>query len=216
MAQCVLVALSGVVGAGKSSTAKAIVQSIRAAGVPAEHIRFQEFVELRSRARSDTTTQSSSRAGISATQRRKETRWSGYKRRHLTMRIAAGYVFRTMLFRWRLSRQPTDTVLVFDRYFYDSLVHYDLRGAGFALRLLLKAIPPPTVAALLLIGERTIRERRSAYSSEYATHVVPGYDELPMHVPGLLVERTDDLSALPEVTSRIVQRVLSKMGRRVN
>ena len=82
------------------------------------------------------------------------------------MRVAVGYTLRTLLFRTRLNRWPKDTVLVFDRYFYDSLVHFELQGARSSLWLLMKVMPVPTVAALLLIRERTILERRPRYSPD--------------------------------------------------
>ena len=203
------VTLSGIVGAGKSSAAKAIVQSLRSAGYQAQHIRFQEFSDLRfaRRGRNGTSKQR-------ASPDRRARRWTDYQRRRMTVGMAAAYVLRTLVYRWRLRRWPADTVLVFDRYFYDSLVHFDLNGAPLLLRLLIKAIPEPAVAALLLIRAPTILARRTDYSAEYAHLVASGYEALPDRFPGLLVARTDDFGAVAQVTSDVVDAVLRKRGRR--
>ena len=97
------VALSGVVGAGKSSAAKAVVERLRSAGCRAEFIRFQDFTRLRER-----------RVAAISKPQRAETRdpdnpgirWGGYERRGLTVRVAVGYALRTLLFRTRLNRCP--------------------------------------------------------------------------------------------------------------
>lgn len=200
------VALSGVVGAGKSTTAKAVVRQLRSAGYPAESVRFQDFTRLRGRRAADALSETVEldRAG---------TRWSGYERRGLSFRVAAGYALRTLVFRARLRRWSHDTILVFDRYFYDSLVHFDLPRAGLSLRLLMGVIPTPTVAALLLVRERTILERRPRYSPEYVRQATQGYEELPERIPGLLVLRTDDLApTADDVADRIVAGVLTRVG----
>ena len=208
------VTLSGVVGAGKSSAAKAIVQSLRSAGFAAEHIRFQEFTGFRARPVTDAEPKPPGDVGRKPAA--DKTRWKGYARRRLTARIAAGYVLRTWLFRARLRRWPKDTVLVFDRYFYDSLVHFDLSTAGIPLKVLLAAIPAPTVAALLLIRDTTILERRSRYAPEYARQAAEGYEALPERLRELLVVQTDEFASVGEVTSRIVARVLTRIGRRTD
>ena len=205
------VALSGVVGAGKSTTAKAVVRQLRSAGYPAESVRFQDFTRLRGRRAADAMSSATNPETVELD--RAEKRWSGYERRGLSFRIAAGYALRTLVFRARLRRWSHDTILVFDRYFYDSLVHFDLSRAGLSLRLLMGVIPTPTVAALLLVRERTILERRPRYSPEYVRQATQGYEELPERIPGLLVLRTDDLApTADDVADRIVAGVLTRVG----
>ena len=81
------VTLSGVVGAGKSTAAKAIVQALRSAGCPAEHIRFQEFTDVRF---ASLRRKESPKAQPSPT--RSAPRWTAYQRRRMTIGIAAGYL----------------------------------------------------------------------------------------------------------------------------
>ena len=134
-------------------------------------------------------------------------------RRRLTAAITAGYVLRTMLFRFRVRRWPKETVLVFDRYFYDNLVHYDRGMIGVPLTLFTSAIPTPTLAVLLLVREPTILDRRPGYSEEYVNQLVPAYEELPHRFPGLVVMRTDDPGSIASVGCRIANRVLAGAAR---
>ena len=198
MGRRITIALSGVVGAGKSSAAKAIVHSLRTAGYAAEYVRFQEFTTLRALTRSARTSPEGSTI-----------RGMNYQRRSLTVITAAAYGARTLLFRWRLMRWSKATVLVFDRYFYDSLVHYDLEMAGKPLALLLRMIPRPTIASVLLIQDTTVLERR-AYSMEYAKQAAQAYAELPNRIHGLLVVQTDEVRSIRNLADTIVAQVLTK------
>jgi thymidylate kinase len=128
----------------------------------------------------------------------------------MSFAVAAGYWLRTLLFRVRLRRRPKGTVLVFDRYFYDSFAHFEVNRGGLPMALLARLTPPPTVGAVLLVGEQTIRERRSRYSPEYANQVVRAYEELSKRFPGLLVARTDSFDAVGEIADRIVAGVLAR------
>ena len=204
MSKRMTVTLSGVVGAGKSTTAQAIVQALRAGGLSAEHIRFQEFTQLRVASREPRGRDATPAPASSPGSGRQETRWTGYRRRRLSVGVAAGYAMRVLVYRWRLARIPPGTVAVFDRYFYDSLAHYDLEAAGWPLKVLLKAIPRPTVATLLLAEETTILRRRAHYSREYAHEVARSYEQLPLYLPNLQVARTDAFDALGPVVARAV------------
>jgi thymidylate kinase len=197
-----VVTLSGVVGAGKSSAATAIVRELHSAGYHATQVRFQDFIGARARGQHQ--------ASPSPAAGRAETRWHGYRRRRLTPRLAAGHAVRTLLFRARLRRWPSDTVLVFDRYFYDSLVHFDLESAGWPLQLLLRIIPAPTISAFLLIEERTILERRPGYSKAYAEQVSAAYEVLAERFPRAVVVRTDDFHAVTDLASAIVDWILDR------
>jgi len=211
-----MVALSGCVGAGKSTAAKAIVQSLRAAGHPAEYVRFQEFTKLRpnAAARPDATRPAAATPDPNGSA--DESRWIGYRRRRLTTDVTTGYVLRTLIFRSRLRRWPRETVLVFDRYFYDSLAHFDLDRGGLPLKLLMKAIPAPSIGALLFVREGTLLERRSNYSAEYAQEIVHGYQQVAERVPGLLVVPTDDFASVGDVAGRIVADVRARIEQRTD
>ena len=207
MSDRLVVTLSGVVGAGKSSAATAVVQGLHAAGCEAAHVRFQDFIGARGR-----SARAAKQAIASAASDQAQPRWQGYRRRRLTVQVAAGHALRTLMFRARLRRWPRNTVLVFDRYFYDSLVHFELTSNGWPLELLLRVIPPPAIPAFLLIEESTILERRPRYSKEYAHQVSTGYEALAGRFPGALVARTDSFQSVPQLASLIVARVLERRG----
>jgi ABC-type dipeptide/oligopeptide/nickel transport system ATPase component len=181
-----VIALSGVVGSGKSSTAKAVVALLHEKGRRAAYVRFRDFISLR--ARSAATPADLAPAGEGPDGQR----WQEYRRRPLTLVMTLAYLVRSLLFRIRVRRWPPSTVLVFDRYFYDSLAHFDLGEAGFRLRLLQWAIPAPTVAAVLVIPESTILDRRPTYSADYARLVTDGYTQVCERFERLLkIEGTD-------------------------
>jgi thymidylate kinase len=196
------VTLSGVVGAGKSSAAAAIVRGLEAAGCRAKHVRFQDFIGSRGR-----QPPASAHQIETPLESGQATRWQNYRRRPLTRRIAAGHALRTLLFRFR-ARQSSGTVLVFDRYFYDSLAHFELQNAGPQLELLLRMIPKPDACALLLVRESTILQRRPRYSTEYARLVSAGYESLATRLPGAIVAQTDEFEEIADVASRVVAAVL--------
>jgi thymidylate kinase len=190
MAARVIVSLSGAVGSGKSTTSRAVVELLRAQGRPAEHVRFQDFVALRfliDRRRAPRPERGGNGGSLS---RSEGTRRHDYRLRPLTLSVTAGYLLRSMLFRVALRRWPKETILVFDRYFYDSLVHFDLERAGLLLEVLRLAIPVPSIAGLLLIPEQTLRDRRSYYSADYARLATIAYERLAARFVWLVAIRT--------------------------
>lgn len=205
MRERTVITLSGVVGAGKSTAAKEIVTRLRAAGREALHVRFQEFVRVRGERRHDSRPGRDEQGEGSENRR---IRWGGYRRRRLSLRITAGYILRTMLFRARMRRWPTGTILVFDRYFYDSLVHFDLDAAPVATRLLLRAIPVPSRAAIMVIPAGIIQERRPTYAPEYAKQVAHGYRALAARLPQVTVVDTGDFAALREMVTQVTAAIM--------
>ena len=183
----VIVTLSGIVGAGKSSVARSVVDLLRSAGHPVAYVRFQDFAGLGRRRRNEPGSVAPAGGAPEAAAQR----GAGYRRRRLSPVAAAGYALRTAVFRLRLATWPANTVLVFDRYFYDSLAHFELVPHGRAQRFLMRMIPVPSVAALLMVDEATARIRRPRYAEAYIKGVLAGYGELRDRLPGALLVRTD-------------------------
>jgi hypothetical protein len=95
---------------------------------------------------------------------------------------------------------------VLDRYFYDNLVHYELRTVrerAYA-RLLCRLIPRPDLAILVVASDRTIAARRPEYAREYLTTVARRYEQLHTLVPHLSRVSTDSGNA-EDVIHRLVQ-----------
>jgi hypothetical protein len=205
----IIVSLSGAVGSGKSTTARAVVESLRAQGRAAEHVRFQDFVALRIPTERRRAPRIQAAGAIPSAHRPPRERRHAYRLRPLTLSVTAGYLLRIALFRISLRRWPKDTVLVFDRYFFDSLVHFDLEGAGLLLQVLEWAIPVPTVAGVLLIPKQTLRDRRPEYSADYARLATDAYEQLAKRFVCLIAIRTP--GTLPHIdASRLVGELLER------
>ena len=209
MAARVIVSLSGAVGSGKSTTARAVVELLRAQGRPAEHVRFQDFVPLRLRTERRRALRPQRTGEGGSLIRPEGTRRHDYRLRPLTLSVTAAYLLRSIFFRVALRRWPKETILVFDRYFYDSLVHFDLDRAGLLLEVLRRTLPAPAVAGLLLIPEETLRQRRSHYSADYARLATTAYERLAARFVWLIAIRTS--AGMPVVdATRLVNELLEK------
>jgi len=188
-----LVTVSGVVGSGKSTIARAVVEHLAQHGIDASVHRFQSlpcFTLLRSSLSVSTV--------INATTSTATTdaplRWRDYRPRRLSFasfvvyfaRIAAFQAFRAT--RWRGNRCH-----VLNRYFIDLLPHLQLT-APFERALyavLRRAIPRPDLAILVDADTPILFDRRPEYAREYITRVAAGYRERKSDIPWLVEIRTD-------------------------
>ncbi len=182
-----LVTVSGMVGSGKSTAARHLVQLLQDEGFSVESWRFQSlpcFGFLRSRRRTQRMSVEPDEASGQ--------RWRGYVPRRLTARVTFGYILRILAFRvywWKHSRSHQ----VCSRYFYDSFVHYELntRIERVYAALVHRLIPHPDVAVLLVASPETIAKRRPHYSNAYLTQVWKAYETLPSRFSGLVRVSTD-------------------------
>lgn len=195
------IAVSGVVGSGKSSTARAVVELLQTAGVDAEHVRFREFVAI---GQGSPRTAGTARGDVAA---QDEPRWQGYRRRRLGAAAVGVQLLRILVFRLKIARRPANRVLVFDRYFFDSLAHFELRPGGVLLTVLRMAIPRPTLAALLVVPESTIVSRRPHYSREYVSGASRGYDDIGMTFPDLLVIHVSEHDSVASRAALLVRHL---------
>jgi hypothetical protein len=114
------------------------------------------------------------------------------------------------LFRRWEGRQRSHVV---DRYFYDNLVHYELRTPTERLcaALLRYLVPVPDVAILLVASPETIAARRLDYAAEYITHVNQAYGGLRDWFPDLIEISTDpDEPSLERVEAVVRERLTTK------
>ena len=180
-----LITVSGVVGSGKSTAVDHVCRVLENAGLRARPLRFQWlpcFAWFRPRG---ARTSPSASAEI-VPQR------IGYKRKTLTARATLGYIGRMIAFR-KFQWSTTPGWDVCDRYFYDNLVHYELRSLqerAYA-RVLRACMPTPDLAILLVASPAAIAERRPEYSSEYLSSIDIAYMELGRHFPELVAINTE-------------------------
>ena len=181
-----LVTISGMVGSGKTTAAAHVSELLQQRGIEVESWRFQALPIFRRQPSPPTP-------APSAEAERTAERWTGYKRKRLTARIALGQVLRALAFRLYRRTRPSGRHQVCSRYFYDSFVHYALgtRRELLYAKLIRRCIPRPDLALLMVASADTIRSRRPRYSTAYLTQVWRAYDTLPRMFPELIPISTD-------------------------
>jgi thymidylate kinase len=202
----VLVTISGMVGAGKSSGEGRIVRLLRREGVPVVSWRFRTLPCF------SFPFGSSQRPDASGERPPRTVRGRGYKRRPLTLGATAGYLGRMAAFRiYRRWRQPAGWTLC-NRYFYDSLTHFDLDvpEARKYLSALRWFMPRPDLALLFVASPAVIAERRPLYTAEYLEQVGQAYSRLTATFPELVVVNSDPDQQGHADVDRLVEEFLRR------
>jgi hypothetical protein len=173
------------VGSGKSTAARHVVSVLARKGLAPELRGLQSLSWFGSAGK---------RAGPTVERPRpaRGSRGSGYRRKRLTVWRTLAYAGRLLAFRvFHLRRRSR--VIVLNRYFYDSFVHYNLATSTERLMaaLLARLIPRPDVAIVLVASLDTIVARRPSYSPEYLASLHEGYCTLEQRFPNLVRVRTD-------------------------
>ena len=206
MAGPVLVTISGMVGAGKSSGEGRMLRLLRREGVQAESWRFRTLPCF------SFPFGSAQRQNESAEKPARTVRGRGYKRKPLTLTATAGHIGRMLAFRlYRRWNRPAGWTLC-NRYFYDSLAHFDLDApeAGRYLVWLRRFLPRPDLALLFVATPSVIAERRPLYTSEYLEQLGQAYDSLVEKFPELVVLNTDPGQEGGEEVERLVAGILRR------
>jgi thymidylate kinase len=207
-----LITISGMVGSGKSTTAKHLVQLLDASGLKPRYRRFRSLSlfglgRQTSRDRSDRGAEEATVGAL---------RGSDFKLRRLTAPRAIGYAARIVAF--RLSRVGGfGRCDVVDRYFYDNFIQYKLTSKlellyAAALRRL---IPTPDLALLVVATDETIYSRRSNYAREYVFTAGRRYEAIADLFPNLIRIRTDPGSSAQEEILQIVNAVIGRENGRL-
>ena len=203
--RALLVTVSGIVGSGKSTTARMIVDSVTEGGKRTATLwHFRNLPCFRFTTGPGGGRQSQPDKRYTESEDRPD-----YRPRSLSAAKAIGYLGRILLFRVYLARNADSAdVIVTNRYFYDNLAHFTLstwRERAYA-RALRAFMPVPDVGLLLVASPDTIRDRRPAYSSHYVEHVGEGYRRLPGLFPELMTVHTDgDGPPLAPMISKLFQ-----------
>src|SRR5688572_9950645 len=140
-----LITFSGMVGSGKSTCAKHVMNLLESADIDCRYLRFRSLGLLGFRGRRPRRGDDQPAAAHGGA------RWSGFQPRTLTAFTACGYLARIVAF--RLFGHPGPRAChVLDRFFYDSFVHYRLntRLERWYMTAIRHVMPVPDVAVLLL------------------------------------------------------------------
>lgn len=193
-----LITVSGMVGSGKTTAVREITSFAKAHGLEAHAHRFQSLpcIALRPRPRPDGR---SPRASPTARPPADPpTRWSGYERKRLGIAAVTVFAARILAFRMyrRMVWKPAEWN-VLNRYFYDSLSHYQPRSSleRMYYRGIVALIPRPDLAILVTARLDTIAARRPAYAKEYIELVGESYGRLALELPDLIEVSTDSETA---------------------
>jgi len=202
----ILVTVSGMVGAGKSTGESRILRLLRRKDVRAESWRFRTLPCF--------AFPFGSSQGPDAPSRRppRTVRGRGYKRRPLTFGATVGYLGRMVAFRvYRRWRQPAGWT-VCNRYFYDSLAHFDLDAheARKYLVALRWFMPQPDLAILFAASPAVIAERRPLYAGEYLEQVGQAYSRLTATFPNLVVVNSDPAQHGEATLDRLIDDFLRR------
>jgi thymidylate kinase len=203
----VLITVSGMVGSGKTTTVHAITAFAEAHGLDAHAHRFQSLPCITPRPRRRAHEPSAGTAAGRPTTSASATRWSGYSRKRLGITAVAVFVARIMAFRvYRRTVWSAAEWTVLNRYFYDSLSHYQPRSSleRVYYRTILALIPRPDLAILVTANRDTIAERRPAYAKAYIDLVGESYRHLASQVDDL-IELSTEANATAERLTAILR-----------
>ena len=210
-----LITFSGIVGSGKSTNAKQAHRFLQEAGYPAVYLRFR-FLKSRRILRALFTKEQNTAPSVS--EKAKPNRAAGPRRRQaitkLTLARTLGYLWRISIFRIFAAIRLRRKIIVIDRFYYDSLVHYYLTGRRerFYLWLMKKALPVPKLALLLIAHPKTILRRRPNYDRTYVRQLYRNYQQIAREFPHLLVLPTDSFKNLTADLSQHLRRIVMRAG----
>lgn len=206
-----LISVSGMVGSGKSTVSKRVVALLGAAGADCRRVQFRSrgfpLFSKRLSAPAPGRAKATGQTEVKPT----ALRCSGFRPRSLTAWVTFAYIVRMVAFRI-FGPCRTEGWIVLDRYFYDSLVHYQLTTSRerWYVALLQRIMPVPDLAILLVASSTTILKRRPNYAAEYVLAAVPGYERLMTQFPELVAIRTDEGElALDRLDALIHERVVN-------
>ena len=207
MKRPVLVSVSGMVGSGKTTTVRHILDVLRREGIDPAEWRFQRLPCINLNAARGATVRAEP---IERADR--VPRGQGYRARALTSGITLGYLARTLAFRVYRRWPPTAAWAVSNRYFYDNFAHFDLaQGHGRLYAQIVRTLlPKPDLAFLMVAPRETLAARRPQYSVDYISNVEAGYRRLPDLFPELIVIDSELGARALELVEAAVRRRLRK------
>jgi thymidylate kinase len=200
-----LITVSGMVGSGKSTTAKRLIELLSESGMSPTYIRFRSLGVFGFARRPPPNAATDGAAGEHGS----HLRATGFKLRRLTAPRALVYAVRMIAFRatgvGRIGRCD-----VLDRYFYDNLIQYKLtshleRAYLYVLRQL---IPVPDIPVLLVASAETLSMRRPTYAREYVVQASQQYHRIRTIFPNLIQIDTDRPDANDQEILELVRSAL--------
>lgn len=223
-----LITLSGLDGAGKSTLADALKSSLERDGTPAVIFHMNKDVGLYAYARNirdaikgfvrparpkpplkvgpDTgSPQAPSSAKRAMLEVRRRIIWNKSLRRWVDLGdLGVFFLYRLYIGKFR------GRVLIMDRYFYDRLADQADGHRWKYLRWFAGIVPAPDVPVLVEVSPEEAFERKGEYSIESMTLRRANYREIFSWIPGSVILPNDELDAAVDTLGQIVRSRMSQ------
>ncbi|MCG3118667.1 MAG: Thymidylate kinase [bacterium] len=210
------ITFSGIVGSGKSTNAKQAYRFLQESAYPVVYLRFRHLTArkiLRAWFKKKKEPAVAAAPG-KPPKRRSETSLRQQAMIKLTLARTMGYLWRIIMLRLFLAARLRRKIVIIDRFYYDSFVHYTLSGyrERFYLSVLKRALPTPNLALLLIARPQTILRRRPNYDETYVLQLYSHYKKIIQSFPHLVVIKTDNLKELSATITAHIRQTLARAG----
>lgn len=210
----IIISISGMTGTGKSTCARYISSNLHRAGLPNVYVRYR-LVSLRSFFERPRTFRRfvMKRAEDFNPPVLATPRFANYRFRRAShfWAFLPLLVWRVVLFRILVQVRFAKTVVLVDRCFYDSLIHYPLRHPGYArlAQWVMRLLPAPDLALMVHSPFETVRKRRPEYDERFLREHLANYLRLAELRPDIVLVTGDDIEAKMKRVNGIVTRYLA-------
>lgn len=211
-----LIIFSGIVGSGKSTNAKQAYRLLQELGYPAVYFRFRFFTWRKI----FQPLPDKKKTPLAATSKKRSTAGKDDEPLRqqptvpLTLLRSLGYLGRMIILRIFLALRLRQKIVIMDRFFYDSFVHYALNGRRerFYLSIIKRMMPVPDLALMLTAEPQTILQRRPHYDTEYVHRLSRSYGTLVQEFPNLVAIKTDNLDHLSKTIAQLMREAAAATG----